>query len=306
MTITAAACLNLAGGIAFGHSEGPNRAWEERRLILHPTTSKRGYPTMSPTAASPAPESVTDRVERAVETLIEERGLAVGDRLPSERALADMLGASRNSLREALMRLAARGRITIRKGGNIIAEPVAARWTHSTIDDPLTPVVAGNPGFGQDVLEVRRGLEGQAAYHAALRAGPHDVQAIRRRFDELADCHEKGDALKEAHADAAFHLSIADASHNAVLRSVMSSMFGLLQSSISESLDKLYIVPRTFERLSQQHQALVDTIAAGDADAARLASDTHIGFVAETIRTIDEERARRERAEALRTTLSRT
>ena len=132
------------------------------------------------------------------------------------------------------------------------------------------------------------------------------MEAIRHCFDKLADCHEKGDAMAEARADAAFHLSIADASHNAVLRSVMSSMFGLLQSSISQSLDKLYIVPRTFERLSEQHQALVDAIAAGDADAARLASDTHIAFVAQTIRTIDEERARIERARALRTTLSRT
>lgn len=259
---------------------------------------------MSPTIASSAPVSVTDRVERAVEALIAERGLAAGDRLPSERALADMLGASRNSLREALMRLAARGRVTIRKGGNIIAEPLAARWTDATINDTLTPVVAGNPGFGHDVLEVRRGLEGQAAYHAALRATREDLNLIRRCVDTLGEAHAKGDAAAESHADAAFHLAIADASHNAVLRSVMSSMFGLLQSSISESLDKLYIVPRTFERLSQQHQALLDTIAAGDADAARLASDTHIEFVAQTIRNIDEERARIERVEALRRTTS--
>lgn len=261
---------------------------------------------MTPTAASSASESVTDRVERSVEALIEERGLAVGDRLPSERALSDMLGASRNSLREALMRLAARGRVTLRKGGNIIAEPAASRWAATAIDDPLTPVVAGNPGFGQDVLEVRRGLEGQAAYHAALRATADNIEEIRRCFGRLAEFHEKGDAVAEAHADAAFHLSIADASHNAVLRSVMSSMFGLLQSSISQSLDKLYIVPRTFERLSEQHQGLVDAISAGDAEAARLASDKHIDFVAQTIRTIDEERARIERAETLRATLSRT
>ena len=256
-------------------------------------------------ASTPAPR-VTDRVEQAIEAMIEERGLSVGDRLPSERALSDMLGASRNSLREALMRLAARGRVTIRKGGNIIAEPAATRWTNTTINDPLTPVVAGNPGFGQDVLEVRRGLEGQAAYHAALRATPEDIDVIRRCVETLAEAHETGDAAAESHADAAFHLAIADASHNAVLRSVMSSMFGLLQSSISESLDKLYMVPRTFERLSQQHQTLVDTIAAGDAEAARRASDHHIEFVTETIREIDEERARRERAETLRTTLSRS
>ncbi len=262
---------------------------------------------MTPTSASSSAASVTDRVERAIEAMIAERGLAVGERLPSERALSELLGASRNSLRAALVRLAARGRVAMRKGGNVIAEPVETRWTQTTIANPLTPVVAGNPGFGHDVLEVRRSLEGQAAYHAALRAVPEDIDAIRRCFDELAGCHEKGDALAEAHADAAFHLAIADASHNAVLHSVMSSMFGLLQSSISESLDKLYIVPRTFERLCEQHQMLVDTIASGDADAARLASDSHIDFVAQTIRTIDEERARMERADTLRrTTLLRS
>ncbi len=259
---------------------------------------------MPSTNASTPQQRVTDRVEQAIEMLIDERALAVGDRLPSERALAEMLGASRNSLREALMRLAARGRVTIRKGGNIIADPGETRWTSATIAEPLTPVVAGNPGFGHDVLEVRRGLEGQAAYHAALRAAPDDIAAIRACFDRLADDHASGDAVAEAHADAAFHLAIADASHNAVLRSVMASMFDLLQSSISQSLDKLYIVPRTFERLSEQHQALVEAIASGDADAARLASDTHLEFVAHTIRTIDEERARIERAETFRRTTS--
>lgn len=257
---------------------------------------------MAPAPIPSPARSVTDRVEQALEALIEQRGLGAGDRLPPERALSDILGASRNSLREALMRLGARGRVIVRRGGNIVAEPAAARWTEATIADPLTPVVAGNPGFGHDVLEVRRGLEGQAAYHAALRAGPEDVGAIRRCFDQLATCHEQGDAVAEAHADAAFHLSIADASHNAVLRSVMSSMFGLLQKSISESLDKLYEAPRTFERLSEQHQALVDAIAAGDADGARQASDRHLAFVAQTIRSIDDERARLERADTLRRT----
>jgi len=254
-----------------------------------------------PTAAA---ERVTDRVERALEDLIAARGLAVGERLPSERALSEMLGASRNSLREALMRLAARGRVEIRKGGNVIAVPTSpaptGRRTDAATVDPLTPVVAGDPGFGQDVLEVRRGLEGEAAYHAALRARPEDLDAIRRGLDHLATCHARGDAHAEAHADAAFHLAIADASHNAVLRSVMSNMFGLLRSSISDSLDKLYLVPRTFERLSAQHRTLLDAIAAGDADAARRASDDHLAFVAHTIRSIDEERARVARADSLR------
>jgi len=245
-------------------------------------------------------QRVTQRIEEALEALIEERGLTAGERLPSERALAELLGASRNSLREALMRLGARGRITLRKGGNTVAEPVEARWTRATIAEPLYSAIVSNPGYGHDVLEVRHGLEGQAAFYAAQRAAANDRDHIRRCFEAMSECHEKGDATAEAHADAAFHLSIADASHNAVLRSVMSSMFGLMQTSISESLDKLYTVPRTFERLSEQHSLLVATIVAGDPDAARKAADEHLAFVAKTVRGIDEERARRDRVETLR------
>lgn len=239
------------------------------------------------------------QVEQGVEALILERGLAAGDRLPAERDLAAMLGVSRNSLREALTRLAARGRITVRKGGNLVAappQPAAQAWSQTTIAAPLASAIGTDSGFGHDVLEVRDGLEGQAAYYAALRAGPDDLARIGACFDAMTACHGRGDAAEDARCDAAFHLAIAEASHNAVLRSVMASMFDLLQASISQSLARLYTVPHTAERLLEQHGRLRDAIVAGDADAARRASDDHLAFVARTVRAIDEDRARRERA----------
>lgn len=244
-------------------------------------------------------QRVASRVESAIEALIAERALRPGDRLPTERDLSALLGASRNSLREALTRLAARGRITLRKGGNIVAEPPvppALAWTGATIAAPLAPIVGADTGFGHDVLEVRIGLEGQAAYYAALRAGPDDLAQLRARFDAMAACHGKGDAVADARCDAAFHLAIAEASHNAVLRSVMASMFDLLQASISQSLGRLYTVPHTADRLLEQHARLRDAIIAGDADAARRASDDHLAFVAQTVRAIDDDAARRTRA----------
>lgn len=256
------------------------------RPILGPTSSQR----------------VADRVEQAIEMLIVERGLSPGDRLPTERDLALLLGASRNSLREALTRLAARHRIALRKGGNLVANPPAPpaqAWTHATIAAPLAAIVGADSGFGHDVLEVRDGLEGQAAYYAALRAGPDDLARIGACFDTMAASHGRGDAAADARCDAAFHLAIAEASHNAVLRSVMASMFDLLQASISRSLDRLYTVPHTADRLLEQHARLRDAIAAGDADAARRASDDHLAFVARTMRAIGEDAARRDRAAAI-------
>jgi len=246
--------------------------------------------------ASDAPR-VSQRVEVAIEALIARRRLLPGARLPSERALAQELKVSRTSLREAVGRLAARGRITVRRTGIVLAEP-PAQWTEQTIAAPLAPLVAADPGYGHDIFEVRESLDGTAAYHAARRADGADRDRIRRRFDAMERLHGVGDVAAEAHADAAFHLAIAHASHNAVLAQVMSSLFGLLHTSISRSREKLYALPQTFEALSSQHRLMMERILAGDADGARLAADVHLLFVRTSVRRVEEDTARQERANA--------
>ena len=72
------------------------------------------------------------------------------------------------------------------RDGNTITEPAEARWTDATVASLLSPVIAANPGFGHDVPEVRHGPEGQAAFYAALRDEPDDLDRIRRCFDDLA------------------------------------------------------------------------------------------------------------------------
>ncbi|MFJ1291992.1 FCD domain-containing protein [Paracoccus yeei] len=243
---------------------------------------------------------VTDRVEAEIEALIRDRGLDPGDRLPSERALADRLSASRTSLREAIGRLAARGLVEVRKSGLVVARPGPRAWAHEGISAPLAPLVAHHAGFGHDVMEIRHALEGAAAYYAARRADPAAVGRIAQALETMIAGHGQADPGEEARLDAAFHLAIAEASNNAILHQVMSSLFSLLQASISESLEKLYLVPSTFEALSRQHRELYQAIAAGDADRARAASDAHLAFVETTIRQIDEDLARKARASAAR------
>lgn len=247
---------------------------------------------------------VSARVEAEIERIIASRRLAPGDRLPSERALSEKLGASRTSLREAISRMAARGQVEIRKTGLIVAQPGtrpdAQTWAQETIAAPLAPLIALHQGYGHDVMEIRQALEGTAAYHAALRADDAAKARIRDALGAMKSSETPDDPVAEARSDADFHLAIAAASENAVLYQVSSSLFGLLESSISQSREKLYQQPHTVEALYRQHAALCDAIGRGDAEGARAASDAHLRFVETTIRQIDEDLARKARASAAR------
>ncbi|HEY0274450.1 MAG TPA: FCD domain-containing protein [Paenirhodobacter sp.] len=253
---------------------------------------------MIPAAPAQPRLRVAQRLEQEIEALIQTQGLKPGDRLPSERALAVTLAASRASLREAIGLLVHRKIVEVRKAGIIVAQPLPQAWAEEAIGTPLTMLVAEQIGYGHDVMEVRSALEGTSAYYAALRADEPARRRIRERLEAMEATYGHGDPRDQARLDAAFHLAIAEASNNAILRHVMSSLFGLLQNSISQSLEKLYLMPRTAEGLAQQHRALYEAIVAGDAEGARGVSDAHLKFVETSIRQIDDDLARKVRARA--------
>lgn len=241
---------------------------------------------------------VAQRLETEIEALIRAERRKPGDRLPSERDLVQRFGASRSSLREAIGSLVHRNLIEVRKTGIFVAEPTARVWVAKTIDTPLSALVAGHAGYGQDVLEVRRALEGTAAEHAARRADPAAQARILARLQEMEAHDGAADPGARAHYDAAFHLAIAEASNNAILHQVMTSLFGLLQNSIRQTLEKIYLAPRTAEALARQHRAIYEAIVAGDPTTARTISDAHLAFVETSVRDADADLARRARARA--------
>ncbi|MDI4662927.1 GntR family transcriptional regulator [Xanthobacter autotrophicus] len=230
-----------------------------------------------------------------IEALIVEGGLQAGARLPPERKLAADLGVSRSRLREAIQRLVSRGILTVRRGGGtFVAEPLAAVSLDKAFS-PLSPLARLEPGYWQDVMEIRRSLDGDAAWHAALRAGEEDRTRLAAAHAGIRAA-EGADAATQARADAAFHMAVAQASHNAVLRQVMAGLFDLLQHSISTSLDKLYRLPRTAHALEEQHRLIFEAIMEGRADDARDATRRHLDFVEDSLRLIEDAAARERRS----------
>lgn len=244
-----------------------------------------------------------DVVARQLEDMIESRRLRPGDRLPAERQLAQELGVSRSSVREAIQKLASRGRLASRPGGGtfVQAPPAAARptWDASAITAPLLPVVLDDPAYRYDVLEIRHALEATSAWLAAQRATDAERARIRAGFETMAGLHGGNDPAAEARADAAFHIAIAEASHNLVLIHVMHGLFALLQANVSQNREKLYTLPRVAEPLLAQHRALLEAIEAGDAERAREAARAHIDFVHDSLHRIDQDEARRARSSRL-------
>ena len=236
--------------------------------------------------------TISDQIATQLESLIADGSLKPGERLPAERTLSERMGVSRPSLREAIKKLASKGLLMSRQGGGTYV----MKSLNQGITDPLLELIQQHPEARFDVLEVRHALDGQAAYYAALRATDQDRYTIQKRYENMINLHHNSDnPIDEALADADFHLSITEASHNIVMLHVMRSLFAVLQKSIQHNLDKLYTIPKVFEPLSRQHEALMSAVIRGEPDEARNAAQDHLVFVEESLQTFEEEQARLDR-----------
>lgn len=172
-------------------------------------------------------QSLSTRVVDAVEAYIASNEMAAGDKLLSERELAEALGVSRSLLREALSTLRGRGRLTAVHGkGVYVAEPSAP------VSLPFDTALADlNLPF---IWETRQALETQCARMAALRATAADLDELDAALDLMAAEVEAG--LSGLDGDRRFHQAVAVASHNPILTSLMDSIREVLDRTSSRSL----------------------------------------------------------------------
>ena len=227
----------------------------------------------------PQRQRLSDSIGAQIEQLIIEGALQPGHALPAERVLAQKFGVSRPSLREALLRLEARGLIKVARSGGFAVTDVTA----PTIASPLAHLLQRHPTAEQDVLELRHGLELVAAHFAALRANRIDRAKLKRTFARLSGLQAKQDAMAAAQVDAEFHLAVAEASHNVALIHVMHGLHNLLNTTMRHAWEVMYREPDSVRLLHEQHRALLDAVLAGDSGIARDAAHLHLNYVRQTL-----------------------
>lgn len=224
----------------------------------------------------PARIKLSDSIVSQIERLILDGALKPGDSLPPEREFAQSLGVSRPSLREAILKLEARGLVRAHRNAGYSIADVAA----PTLTDPLVHLLQQHPPAAYDILELRGSLDELAAGLAATRATDADREHLRKCFAELAKAdRSRGDQLQPAEADLAFHLAIADASHNLALMHVMRGLYNLLRSSTYRFRSQIRTLAGGEKKLHDQHRAIFDAVIGGKPAAARQSARRHLEFI---------------------------
>jgi GntR family transcriptional repressor for pyruvate dehydrogenase complex len=211
--------------------------------------------------------AVTDDAIDSIKKMILEGELNAGDRLPKEAELAERLGLSRSSLREAVKALSLIGVLDVRQGDGTYVTQLDVRLLINALGFVVD--FHRDDTVGQ-FLEIRRLLEPAAAAAAARNMTSEQVDELDAILDALGD-HPSVETLVSS--DIAFHQRIGEASGNQVLSALLNGIAGPTQRARTwRGLTQEHAVGRTMD----EHRAIVAAIRAGDATAAEAWSTVHI------------------------------
>lgn len=216
------------------------------------------------------------QVARQIITMIQNGALPPGERLPAEREFAHMLGVSRPTIREAMVALELAGIVDIRTGSGIYVRtrpsgrPDLASMAESRAlaDSGVGPI---------ELIEARIVLEPEIAALAATLADQNGLERLRASVTGMAGV---SDVQAHREADHQFHLAVAEVTQNAVLVSIVDTLW---QDMFSPIFDRLGLITRMFpEQLPttlDAHRAILIAIESGDADEARRTMRAHLDHV---------------------------
>lgn len=201
---------------------------------------------------------------------------AVGDRLPAERDLAEILQVSRSSVREALIALELSGYVEVRVGSGVyVTAPRASSGnTEATASDgdvPLAITLNASDIGPFELLETRLLIEPECAAFAAQKGTDEQLTKIRETQEAMSV------AGAPSHYDRAFHAAIAAACGNSALEAVVMHIWDLSEASpLYQCLDKHFVDSKVWDVALHEHDRIADAILDHDPIRARHAMYVHL------------------------------
>ena len=248
------ASQNDSGRPSFGHDfpdsgrSAGKRLWQHGSVALEPIVNQRLY------------QQVADSIRKQIQT----GSMPPGSRLPSEKLLAQQLGVSRPTVREAMIALEIAGLVEIRTGSgsyvrhrDLIAAP--------SVDTGPGPI---------ELVNARILIEGEIAAEAAQRATPEDLVEIAQTLQEMESVIARGEHSRNA--DQSFHVCIARASGNDVLASIVGELWAGMFSPLFNQFSERTRLVRRQDAAVHEHRAIYAALRTHDAIGARAAMRHHL------------------------------
>jgi DNA-binding FadR family transcriptional regulator len=226
--------------------------------------------TPSPDPPSTESTRLYQQVAASISASIASGTFQPGQRLPSERDLADEFGVSRPTVRRAVIALEMRGLLEARQGSGVYVR----------LDQPPPPVKDLDIGAFEQA-EARRLFEGEAAALAATLITDEELGYLEALVTEMNS--EESTKEQSELADRQFHITIAQATRNSAIVRVVENTWDLRYKSrlCMQMLEKARHVRK--RPLNDEHQDIIESLRTRDPKAARAAMQTHLGGLIENL-----------------------
>ncbi len=218
------------------------------------------------------PEKTYEKVVEYIREEIWRGNLKRGERLPPERDLAEQLGVSRNSVREALRTMSLMGFVSSVQGaGNFVSCDLEKNLSETF----RMMMLLGETNYMQ-VSQLRRGLEGETARLAALRVTPKQLVKFE---DVVAQMEQETDNNRAAKLDQQFHALLVETAGNKLIHALFGAMITTVNEFIATMYVRIFDSEHTGALLLAAHKSIVDALRTHDEEAALHAIWKHFEIV---------------------------
>lgn len=201
-------------------------------------------------------QSVVERVMSQIMNCISTGVFVMGEKMPSEHELVEMLGISRNSLREAMKILSALGIVEIRRGdGTYVCNHVKP----TILDSAIYNIIMGSSS-DQEIVELRQLLDENILTLALKKCSVEEIDELQTMIDKMREMFGQGNISEAAKLDYEFHMRLNQCARNPFLEHIVVSVYQLFKNSIENNIR----TESLFAMAAEHHQAIVDCLRSRD------------------------------------------
>jgi GntR family transcriptional regulator, transcriptional repressor for pyruvate dehydrogenase complex len=213
-------------------------------------------------------EKTYKQIIEQILALIISGDLKSGDKLPGERALAEMLSTSRPSIREAFRTLEIIGILEVRQGGGTYVR----NFHIGPFINTIAPLFLKDMDIMGDMMDFRMLLEGEAVKAAALCSDQNTIDDMARALDDMK--YDNPEIAEKADID--FHMSIFSATGNKAFKLAGECLSCIVWTSIHTTRERLKKDRTIIEQWNSDHQKILDAVKNQNPDEAGKALRNHL------------------------------